>query len=81
MPTPAGLPTVAEMHAGDFDLFVTCSGCSGSRPADLAGLVRRGLGDRSPYDLRWRCADCGGRRVSFTVCPLRSLAERYSLSL
>jgi hypothetical protein len=69
------------MHASNLDLFAHCSDCGGVRAADLAGLVRRGLGDRSPYDLRWRYAGCGGQRVSFTVCPLRGLAERYGLRL
>jgi hypothetical protein len=45
------------------------------RAADLAGLIATGRGDTPLVHLRWRCAECGSRRIDM-VCTSHARVVR-----
>ena len=75
MPTPAGLPTIAEHLRLGQDVTLTCERCDRQRELDLAGLAAAGHDDRAVREMRWRCEGCGSREFAVTVCGHRRSRE------
>jgi hypothetical protein len=48
-------------------VLLTCWSCKHQRDADLVRLIAAGRGDTPLVQLRWRCANCGSRRIDM-VC-------------
>ncbi len=51
--------------------MLLCRDCLHQARADYGALIAAGRGDVALIELRWRCAACGGRRVSGVVCGAR----------
>ena len=76
--------TIRRLVALEHQLRVTCRRCGHERTVDLQALAARGLGDREPAELPWKCRaivpdfdgtgshTCGGRRVRFIITPTRT---------
>jgi hypothetical protein len=71
MPHDRRFPYPGDIQAAGHDLFVYRTKCRHCREADLAELIRRRLGNRSPCELRWKCGRCGRNRVVFTISAER----------
>jgi ribosomal protein L44E len=62
------LPTPRTMlRTRSISLSLSCRSCLHRATADLTALVRDGRGDVPLIQLRWRCSECGSRRVSAVV--------------
>jgi hypothetical protein len=46
-----------------------CRACRRSSYVDLQALIDQGKGDTPLVHLRWRCSDCGSRRINVLVAP------------
>lgn len=64
-----GLPTVSSMarQSSWLRLRVTCRSCLRWLHADLQALERQGKGDVPIARLKFRCSNCGSRRVEAVV--------------
>jgi hypothetical protein len=71
----ANLATVNNVLKAQAILWLMCGNCDHEAKADLAGILRRGLGDAPITDLKFKCSACGSK----TVHPRLSsaTADRY----
>jgi hypothetical protein len=63
-PQPGTIPTTAQnVLKAEAILRLMCANCDREAKADLAAIVKRGLGDVPITELKFRCSACSSRSI------------------